>query len=842
MPYSGTPTPDHVARTRLSGLLDAVGLGLVVGPAGSGKSTLVRDWLDGTGRRHAWVSIDAGDPSAFWGAVGRGLSVIDRSIGLEALDRLDLGDEPDLALVASLAADVAGSGQTPLVLVLDDLHRLDDESHRQLLWLLEHQPPQLAVVAITREDPPWPLARWRVRDQLVEIRAADLRFTLDEAAVLLADAALEPDQLAALLARAEGWAAGLKLARLALRRTTDRSAYLARFGGTEKTVAEFLFSEVLDDQPDDVRDFLLVTCVLERLEGALCDALTGRADSATMLASLEASGLFVEQTDPVGRWYRYHQLFAELLRAWAGELGVDLAAAHRDAAAWFRRAGMVDEALHHAHRSGDPSLLLRYLRGLAPALYAQGRSAECLRWLDRLPRGHLEQSIVNGLGAVYILTVTGHYAEALRWLDRIEASAAPEDPMLAHLQPSRALLSASRGAADDHARAMARIRAESSVPLGPEAVAALNLWTQRMAWLAEAGSDPYAGFRTTISGLDDGRAIGAEVAETFVRSARAALALALAVDGSVSDAAREARQAIAEWDAGGQPSCRNAADAFLAEAVVAIESGHLAEAQRRLDDADSTEADNESLFHAAVTGLVRAELARAGGHPHEALDVLAATRQRSFGLEPGEALLARLAEAEVAAAFEVGRPDTALAALADVTVEPARSLATARVRLAEGHHDRALAELDGLGPLGRRRAIEAELLRARVLLGDRPDEARVAVARAVERCGTEPLGWTFAREPMLAPLYAEEPVAARLPPYQQRSAPEAAGVVELSRRELDVLGLLASDRSNQELAAELFVSVNTLRVHLRNVYRKLGASSRTDALIRAEALGLVSAP
>src|SRR6516164_1624661 len=316
------PQPGFVPRRRL---VEALGEGLARGrmlvcaPAGFGKTALLADWARGGGRPVAWLGLDGGDsdPARFWRYA---VAALDRARpGLAGRVGPPLSPSAEglvTALINELAAD---PGPVEVLMVLDDYHLVDSGPvHESVAFLLENLPPGLRVVVSGRADPPLPLARLRARGQLAELRAADLRFTPEEAAALLGEAAgpgLPGPAVAALVARTEGWAAGLQLAGLSMRGQANPAGFVAAFGGSHRFVLDYLADEVLDGQPGPVRAFLLETSVLERLTGELCDAVTGRAGSQAMLAEVERAGLFLVPLDEVRGWWRYHHLFADLLRA-----------------------------------------------------------------------------------------------------------------------------------------------------------------------------------------------------------------------------------------------------------------------------------------------------------------------------------------------------------------------------------------------------------------------------------------------------------------------------------------------------------------------------------------------
>src|SRR6516165_3633467 len=387
------PQPGFVPRRRL---VEALGEGLARGrvlvcaPAGSGKTALLGEWARGGGRPVAWLGLDGGDsdPARFW------------RYAVAALDRARpglagrVGPPPArsfeglvTALVNELAAD---PGPEEVLLVLDDYHLVDSGPvHESVAFLLENLPPGLAVVVSGRADPPLPLARLRARGQLAELRAADLRFTGEEAAALLGEAAgpgLPGPAVAALVARTEGWAAGLQLAGLSLRGHADAAGFVAAFSGSHRFVLDYLADEVLDGQPGPVRAFLLETSVLERLTGELCDAVTGCVGGHATLEQIERAGLFLVPLDEVRGWWRYHHLFADLLRArLQAEQSARVPALHRAAATWCEEHDLADDAVRHALGAGDTAWAARLVERHVETLLGRSERATLHRWLSALP-------------------------------------------------------------------------------------------------------------------------------------------------------------------------------------------------------------------------------------------------------------------------------------------------------------------------------------------------------------------------------------------------------------------------------------------------------------------------
>src|SRR5690242_10944138 len=387
------PPPGFVPRPRLAQALGeglASGRVLVCAPAGSGKTALLAGWARGGGRLVAWLGLDPGDsdPARFWRYA---VAALDRARpGLAGRVGPPPPGSPEglvTALINELAAD---PGPDELLLVLDDYHLVDSGPvHESVAFLLENLPPGLRVVVSGRADPPLPLARLRARGQLAELRAADLRFTGEEAAALLGEAAgpgLPGTAVAVLVARTEGWAAGLQLAGLSLRGHADAAGFAAAFSGSHRFVLDYLADEVLDGQPGPVRAFLLETSVLERLSGDLCDAVTGRADSQAMLQDIERAGLFMVPLDEVRGWWRYHHLFAELLRArLRAEQPGRMQALHRAAAAWSQEHDLADDAVRHALAAGDAAWAARLVEQHVETLLGRSEGETLRRWLSALP-------------------------------------------------------------------------------------------------------------------------------------------------------------------------------------------------------------------------------------------------------------------------------------------------------------------------------------------------------------------------------------------------------------------------------------------------------------------------
>ena len=483
------PRPGFVPRSRLADRLDeglGRGLVLVCAPAGSGKTALLSGWVRCGQRPAAWLSLDAGDndPARFWRHAVAALDRVCPGIA-ERVDPL-LGPPPPpsfeglvTALINELSAQ-PGDGEVPLV--LDDYHLIDSQPvHASLEFLLQHLPPGLHPVLASRADPPLPLARLRARGQLAELRAAELRFTAGEAAAMLRGAAgadLPDAAVAALAARTEGWAAGLQLAALSLRGRPDVDGFVAAFTGSHRYVLDFLAEEVLERQSGRVRAFLLETSLLERLSGELCDAVIGRAGSQALLEQVEAANLFLVPLDEVRGWWRYHHLFADLLRArLQEERPGQVAQLHRNAAAWYEERGLADDAIGHAVGAGEMIWAARLIEQHFDTVYnVRGEGATIQRWLTALPDDLVWSRPRLLLAQAQLAGTGGRLEEMERLVDAAERAAAgaaaePLEPTAgragsllvnvpAHIALDRAYLAQFRGDAVATAAFSARALAE----------------------------------------------------------------------------------------------------------------------------------------------------------------------------------------------------------------------------------------------------------------------------------------------------------------------------------------------------------------------------------------------
>jgi LuxR family maltose regulon positive regulatory protein len=491
--------PQAVSRPRLVERLSvksACKLALVSAPAGFGKTTLVREWIQQVGRPAAWLSLDRddNDPIRFWRYVIAALQTVDDSIGKTTQAALQSPQPPALeTLVAALINDLAVVPQS-LILVIDDYHLIESEAiHRSLNFMLDHLPAQLRLVVTTRADPPLSLPRRRGRSELVEVRMAHLRFTVEEAAEFL-NACMQLDisaeDVAALDHRVEGWIVGLQMAALAMKASSlqedgalSKHEFVVAFAGDERHVADYLMEEVLYRQPAHVQTFLLQTSILERLCGPLCDAVTGESDGQVVLADLERTDLFIIPLDNRRQWYRYHALFADLLR-WRLRQSVreeEVAGSetlHLRASAWYEREGFIADAVFHALAAADFEYTADLIERHVLAAFYRSEVPLVHGWLKALPEDLLRtRPVLCAFYALSTLLAPPYGPEAARladgWLQEAEKGlAAPMGDM-------------DRAARDELAAYVAVFRAYKARIRGDEPQLAVELSLRALELLPE---------------------------------------------------------------------------------------------------------------------------------------------------------------------------------------------------------------------------------------------------------------------------------------------------------------------------------------------------------------------
>ena len=879
---------------------------LVSAPAGFGKSTMLAQWLDdwleaepaaeATEHVAAWLSLDRDDddPVSFWTYVIAALRTAVPGIGETALGLLQAPQPTLIQTVLTTLLNDLGALEKDAVLVLDDYHVINSrEVHEGMAFLIDHLPPRLHLVIASRADPALPLARLRARGDLVETRAAELRFTPDEALAYLngvMDLQLTADGVAVLEGRTEGWIAALQLAALSMQGRDDKAGFIASFTGDDRYILDFLVEEVLQRQPARIQTFLLQTSILGRLSAPLCDAVTGQGDGKATLEVLDRGNLFLVPLDDRRRWYRYHQLFADMLHArLLDEQPGDLPELHRRASLWHEQNDDLSEAIRHALAGGDFERAADLVERAWPAMRQSRQEATMLGWLKALPDQLLRRRPVLSVAYAGVLAVSGQFEDvetrlrdAERWLDPgagvDDGPAAPSPPVaVVNEDELRRLPAAIAGyraaqalAADDvpgtmtHARRALDLAADDDHLERAAAAGLLGLAYWRIADLQTAHR-MYADCRANLQ-------LAGHIADAL--GCTIALADIRLTQGRLRDATGTYERALQLSVAQGGPVLRGTADMHVGLSELYREQDDLAGALQHLVTAQELGEHAGLPQNQYRWRVAMARVRQAQGDLDGALELLDEAERVYVGdffpnVRPVPALRARVwvARGKLAEAFGWAR-EQGLSVGDDLSyprefehITLARALvAEYRSQRAERSGDQAIALLGRLlhaAEEGNRAGNVIEILVLLAVAHQTRGEDAAALA-ALERALAlaEPEGYVriFLDEgpPMAALLQAaaERGIATRYVRLLLSALGETeaistatAGLIEpLSDRELDVLRLLATDLGGPGIASELYVSLNTLRTHTRNIYAKLGVNNRRAAVRRARELDLLRTP
>jgi len=898
--YRPLPRAHLVRRSHLMERLTEGAQGplmLLSAPAGFGKTTLLAQWLAERGTRAAWLSLDAGerDPARFLTYLVAAVQTLVLNLGAEVVRLLHSSQPPPIeTLLTTLLNDLTAIPD-PFVLVLDDYHLVEANPVDQALtYLVEHLPPHLHLVLATREDPQLPLARFRARGQVTELRAADLRFTPSEAADFLTQVMglpLSAADIVALEARTEGWIAGLQLAALSLQGRNDVAGFIAAFTGSHRYVVDYLVEEVLSRQAADVQDFLVRTCILDRLCGPLCDALCERDDSQAVLAQLERSNLFLVALDEHRQWYRYHHLFAEALRSRLHQIHPALVPElHRRASRWYEQYQLFDEAITHALAVPDSEQAIHLIEHYAWLTNFPSKFQALLGWLNRLPDVLIRAHPILCIMQATTLLIQQQWEQASARIQDAERCLAQELPA-DQRRTILCLIAASRGNlarfVGDHERGVSL--AQQALALMPEVEETPLIRMAHQGTLVTAASTYLVDGEMTAGTERLVRATVAAVRDlgnlpTTLRSISNLARLQL-LQGRLCQAARtieEGRQLASEHE--GLPTLLNGIDYYFLQGDLLREWNQLKQAEELLEqgmdlDRGAVTAEAEMISRGY---LALARLQQACGQGTQANQTLEAfshlAHRRGFArtlLAGGAAARAQLAlaQGDLAAAIRWVE-ESSLSTTDELSYPREREFLTlARVRIAQGRvQPMGFFLSDALGLLERlledaepkeRRSSVLEILLLRAL-------ALQAQGKQAEALGTleralvcaEPEGFIrlFLDEgaPMLVllrqasarqitPGYVMTLLKAadqRVGPIPHRSslllgAPQAptSGVYPagLTAREVEVLRHAVQGLTYAQIAERLIVSVRTVDAHLQSVYRKLGVTSRLEAARFAQA-------
>jgi len=896
----------HLIERLNEGLAVGRKLTLISAPAGFGKTTLVSEWINDlrftsddlrldTSRESqivnrklvlskveaskfkngvAWLSLDEGDndPGRFLAYLVAALQTVTASVGAGLLSVLQSPQSPPTESILTALLNEIATVPDNFVLVLDDYHVIDAQPvDHALAFLLEHQPPQMHLVIATREDPDLPLARLRARDQLTELRATDLRFTPSEAANFLNQVMglnLSAEDVAALETRTEGWIAGLQLAALAVQGTLsmqghqDVTSFIQSFTGSHRFVLDYLIEEVLGRQPENIQTFLLHTSILDRLCGPLCDAVllnpSGSTSGQETLEYLERANLFIVPLDNARRWYRYHHLFADLLRqrlqqsfaSSTGDAESHLNELHIRASQWYEDNGLQLEAFRHAAAANDIDRAEQLIDGKGIPLHFSGGVTPILDWLESLPTPVLNARPSLWWRYAAMLLINGQTIGVAEKLQAAEAalaaslqSAEPDDEtrnLIGQIAAAKSTLALTRydveGMLTQSRRALKY--------LSPNALftRATAYWTQGYAHFLLG--DRAAARQAFMEAISLSQASGAVFTAIL---ATIGLGQVQEGDNQLHHAAETYRRVL-QW-AGDQPQ-QIINEAHLGLARIFYEWNDLDAAEQHGQLSLKLARQYERIidrFIICEVFLARLKLARGNVAGAAALlaEVEQSARQQNFVHRIPE-----VAAAQVLTLLRQG--DLARAAHLAQTHELA--LSQARVDLARGNPSAALAVLETRRQKAEAKGWEDERLKVMVLQAvalhahDENDKAAQTLAEALPLAEPEGFIRLFVDEglPMAELLKRMKDEDGRLTVYIDKLL-SAFGkhttvhplIEPLSQRELEVLQLIAQGLSNDEIGKRLFLALDTVKGHNRRIYDKLQVQRRTEAVARARELGLL---
>jgi LuxR family maltose regulon positive regulatory protein len=891
---------DFVARPRLRAILEAGACGaltLVSAPPGFGKSSLVSEWVNDLNldaaneskiENHkskiqnpiAWLSLDESDnqPVIFWRYFVAALQRLHAELGETAQTMLTAPQPPELeTILATLINDLAAMDE-PLTLVIDDYHLIQSpDIHNSLNFFLDHQPANFHLMLLTREDPPLNLARRRARRQMTEIRATDLRFDNEESAAFLhatMGLTLTPRQVAALERRTEGWIVGLQMAALSMR-GRDPQAFFDSFTGDDRYIADYLIEEVLDHQPQPVRDFLLRTSILERLSAPLCEAILGK--TSVELAELERANLFLIPLDNARVWYRYHHLFAELLRQCLREAASaeEISGLYRAASGWCEANGDIHAAIRYARHIPDEERVAYLLQTFAGLFFARNELVQLTDFAHALPASLLENNPRRCMAIAWAMIGTRQNAGP--WLAYIEryfgmsAEAALTDDSLDDTRRAallEVLVVRQQAVFDDPAiRSRERLLAmQTRLAKLPDDAPCLFNTVGLLRPVIEFG----LGFDAIYAG--DVQLAARHLEEAIIRSrlsgnqhllqlSAAMLASVQRAQGRFWAAHHTHMQALSESSQSASPY---AAQAHAGLGEIYYEWGDIEKAELHFQAGlPMARAWNQwdALF-TIVTGLAR--IAKRRGDTQTALSLLDDFHPGNDNLLTQTEALRHVWTGDSASSLTWLGSHNLTASSTPTPFNESLLLDVTRMFIATNRMDDALTLakkiLDSAKAGGRNHyVIQADILLSKIFAAQgRTSKALTHLTEALQIAEPENYLNVFVDEgdtvrallmkmtgnPSATRVLAGFASGAESLEKQNQSSVPALSRVEggheaLSEREREVLLLIAQGCSNQEIASRLFISITTVKTHVGNIFNKLGVTSRTQAIARAESLGVL---
>jgi LuxR family transcriptional regulator, maltose regulon positive regulatory protein len=903
------PRKNLVARSHLVNFLNEgldKKLTLISAPAGFGKTTVLSEWIPQSPRCVTWLSVDGddNDPARFWAYFIASLQNLSSQLGENALALLQSTPSFPLTSALSVLINDIVAFQDTFAIVLDDYHLIDSQPiHESLTFLMDHLPANMHLIMTTRVDPPLPIARMRARDTLTEIRAHDLRFTMEEVEAFVSqvvERSLSTEQVAALNVRTEGWIAGLQIAALSLQGHADIPGFIEAFSGSHRHILGYLAEEVINQQPKDTLDFLLQTSILDRLSGTLCDAVTGNSDGQFMLENVEHANLFIDGLDDQREWYRYHHLFAEVLRTRLQQAQPHLIPElHRRASLWYEQNHLWTESINHVllipdyERAGD--LIERI--GLKVAL--RGQALAVFRWLNALPDESVRARPRLSVLCAWLLLSFSDFENAQIHLDAAEKALQfqPSDrisPELRNIRgemwATKAMQAVYRRGFDpsqliDWAEQALQDLHSDNTPFRGTAIGVLGTayrnqrdWTRAEQAFAQGASMD----RATQNAM---AVFAAAMQQTLIQRVRGAIDLAIATSRETLDwaakagiesspvtgglysnladllrerneletAGRFAKEGLVRSAQTGNPHQHIVSVLILARVKQAM--GDFEGALEAILQAQELAQQNQALWFLNLLPAIKAQFHLAKGDLPNALQRLPeveanAEERRDF-----------VGSYELVYAYEIGQ------------------IAALQLKIAQGRitHDPSLLH-QVIAQLDEQIQDEesAELLWFRARLQALQAMAYDELGDGVRASGCIEQALTLAAPQGYVRLFIDEGDALRHPltnfqsileqrlradpghsslslliytnkllsAFPQASSTEQGGNENLpeplSKRELDVLRLIASGHSNQEIAELLVITLSTVKTHINRLYSKLGVKRRTEAILRARELGLIS--
>jgi LuxR family maltose regulon positive regulatory protein len=851
-----TVSRPHLIERLDANLLQENGFGrrltLVSAPAGYGKTSLAIDWLQRIGLPIAWLSLDEADndPRRFITYLIAAMQRVHGSIGQAATAMLQSPQPPPDELISTSLVNEISAVPQPFNLVLDDYHVIRTPSlHKQLAFLLDHQPDTLHLIITTREDPLLPIPRLRARGQVLEIRQDELRFSADETAEFLKSVMgldLSPDEIVALERRTEGWIAGLQLAALSMRGRDDLAGFIRAFTGSSRFILDYLIEEVFEGQSPDVKDFLLKTSILERLSGPLCDAVIEKTVGQEMLKALEQANLFIVPLDQSREWYRYHRLFADLLQHRLRTSSIPENVLHQRASQWYEENATPSDAIRHALAAKDWTRAASLIGASSNAMLKRGEVMTLIGWFQELPGVMIESDPRLGFEYSWPLLLAGRFDDAKPLLEQVEQMATEIPELLGEVYAAQAYLARGQG---DHALMIEK--SQQALALLPKSsvdsrgIVAMNLglayWHMGQMQAAE---------EVLAEALEVGQATGNHYAALTALIFQGRV---FAVRGQLHQAEKFFKRAVQmgsdipinalahmdlatlhyEWNALDVSDvhiqkaielCQRSQNyeflvaSLMLQSRIQIAQGDLSGAENALDQAwDLVRRGKIPTGTAVRMDSAQVRLLLAKGEPtgewehmltenvdcHPFYRFLGVTKARTLPEEHARAYLDGLSQAAQANSWIYGLVAIRAwqAALAEMQEDALRYLTEALQLAAEGGFIRSFVEVG---------------------------EKLVPSLREATRQGivSEYAG-------RILDVMAEAGVT----PVDARN--QSSLIEPLSERELEVLQLVSEGMSNREIAEMLYISTGTAKTHVHNLCGKLGVRNRTEAAMRAKELNLV---